>query len=100
MAKEIRSRTGPIIALLYHRHVRLAGVHVGGEIGGGGRQGRGARGQTPTVQKFLRAVGGVEFGPKFFSSAASVTRGASHRENLNILRNATYHRDRKKHLTT
>src|SRR3989442_14255052 len=95
MAKEIRSRTGPIIALLYHRHVRLAGVHVGGEIGGGGRQGRAARGQPQTVQNFSLRVGRMYCGQNFHPSAASFTRRTSNRKTLNTWQIATYQGESK-----
>ena len=52
---------------------RLERVHLGGEIGGGGRQWRAARGEPKTVQNFSCRVGRMYCGKDFQPSAASFT---------------------------
>ena len=64
---------------------RLTRVHMGGEIGDSGRQGRAARGQPQTVQNFSCRGGRMYSGKNFHPSAASFTledvqEGNSHHE--------------------
>ena len=65
---------------------RLTRVHMGGEIGDSGRQGRAARGQPQTVQNFSRRVGRMYCGQNFHPSAASFTRNVQ-QENSQYLAN-------------